>query len=234
MFLAIVIGIVQVGLPLSGVQTSYALAVGLWALFAIILMHAFIVSPIFRGRLAPRIAVLVAIPTAVCFAVHPQLTELKRATSNVNVAAEAARAYVSLYFIDPESQINPRSIVRTVFRNSGSTPAKETMIDTGTAVLDGKFPDRPFDGRTNRDKREALTLSAGGIMGQHLAFNDFTEDELKRVRENRDYSRLIGPRLFFFGVIRYKDVFGQQHENRFCMFWRPQAWITCEAHNYDR
>ncbi len=43
-----------------------------------------------------------------------------------------------------------------------------------------------------------------------------------------------GVRLFLFGSIDYRDVFGKEHHTKFCMYWdqRVREYMYCPVFNH--
>lgn len=105
--------------------------------------------------------------------------------------------------------------VKPTLQNFGNTPASDVAYDAKAAILPAPLPQ-------GLDLPMGQPPEAGAVMGPHeqrsmsAVVNGLVPDaEVAQIK-------LGQPRaLYVWGVVKYKDIFGEQHETHFChhMYW---------------
>lgn len=181
-------------------------------------------KPMFFATLAGVVVVAASVLVAVW-----QVCETRRALSEAREAnriANAAmaggdaassaelRAYVfaipgNVYVVSDGSRPEPR----TLFRNSGKTFATEVRRSVGVVISHPLSPEQEAAFGDGISEEGSFVLSPNGAddvvirKGDQLANGEKSGIEAGRLR------------LYVFGRVEYKDVFGKSHWTKFCHFF---------------
>ncbi len=146
------------------------------------------------------------------------LLQCKALWTIIDTSRRQVRAYITVHSVDFTIQTDPdgRYIHHLKAINTGQTPARGLQVDSVTQILPHPvaatydFPPAEEDGR-----KSMWTVGAG----RDVAFNA-EADRHYSVGEIRDFSREKAPnRLYSYGTITYRDVFGESHWTKFCLFF---------------
>lgn len=128
-----------------------------------------------------------------------------------------------------------------VIRNTGQTPAYEVKRTIGISLLAPPVPPR-------RDLLGRVRRVEGVLVLQPRAQNHILET-LKRILTEGEVAKIISPggeklRIYVFGTITYKDVFGGEHFTHYCHMYfgnlavpdQPLGYLGrqgryCDKHN---
>ena len=165
---------------------------------------------------------------------------MEKVAANVSLSAKAAtdsvavlkdrtalqmRAYLLVSAgsaIYQEREKRFRFEARPLLLNEGSTPANEVRYAAKAAILPVPLatdfvlpPVSPTTGGSNLGPHQSSIVS--GILDDYVADKDVAA--IKRGQ---------GRALYIWGVVIYKDVFGQEHQTEFCqlVLWLPNGQVS--------
>jgi hypothetical protein len=121
---------------------------------------------------------------------------------------------------------------QVIFKNSGQTPAYH--LTGSTAVYPSSYPlSVPIPSGTRESTPLEATLNPAAendIGGSDTMQRPITPDEANAIRDGKTM------RMYVYGSINYRDVFGDVHYSNFCFsFWgdgpKLTLWTYCPQHN---
>ena len=141
------------------------------------------------------------------------------------------RAYLSTDLraeIPQQRNIGWRETVQMNITNLGNTPARETKSHMRAAIMDYPLPD-DFDLSLSPPVEEGSDINPRQVRFIGAALDDFITDErMRQIKQD------ISPKLYVWGTVWYKDVFGESHETRFCHFCRWDVKDVMTIYNAPR
>jgi hypothetical protein len=145
------------------------------------------------------------------------------------------RAYIVASATDvdirgPENEVSVSFVIS--IKNTGQTPAHELSVVSRTRLLE--YPIKmPFDFTLRAAEDPSRTVLGAGekIESESPAEKPFTGDEMMRAK-NRDG----GYRIYTWGNVTYRDVFGRKRYTNFCsslIFIDREAVAHASEHHND-
>ena len=150
-------------------------------------------------------------------------------------AERQIRAYVSVkvgYSFNQGGKNKLKFEFRPILTNVGQTPAFETEVISALKVLPYPLPsDYDFSLPSSNDGRSIMTLGM-----QQERFTSIVFDRKLSFRELRQIKKASEKRLYVYGIVKYKDVFGRRRHTNYCysiLFAqrRSPTWFAMNCHN---
>lgn len=149
----------------------------------------------------------------------------RMATALEDNAKRQMRAYISALLeteVPQDRSTGWRYEIRMKIVNTGFTPAHAVNFSIRTAILDSVLPDTfDFSLPLSTDEERGF-ISYGGSNTISASLPELVTDE--EINEIKSGSNL---RLYVYGTVGYKDIFGIYHYTNFCqfMFWNRGGQI---------
>jgi hypothetical protein len=130
----------------------------------------------------------------------------------------------------PENEVSVSSVIS--IKNTGQTPAHELSVVSRTRLLAHPIK-MPFDFtlRTGDDPSRTVLGAGQDIESESPAEKPFTGDEMMRAKNPEG-----GFRIYTWGSVTYRDVFGRKHYTNFCsslIFDERAALAHASEHHND-
>lgn len=113
--------------------------------------------------------------------------------------------------------------------NSGQTFAREVQRWVGISVFGAEVPDRKEDLGPTRREEGVLVINPSV---RHIVIRNhkqLTDEEARKIRTNDGSMR-----IYVFGTIRYKDIYGEPHHTDFChMYFGTEFWPHSSGPAYN-
>ncbi len=149
-----------------------------------------------------------------------------------NTAKRQLRAYVWIDKTQPSPNIDAVPfIVATEIRNTGSTPAHDVRCFTELLPFDHPLP----VGFTFKQPPQEIpgphyVVNPGSTHFVRTSPDEVFTDDIKTAIRNGT------KRLYFWGVVRYRDAFKQERWSKFRFYWdrgplAPGGWTYCDEGN---
>lgn len=109
--------------------------------------------------------------------------------------------------------------------NTGPSPALDTRYTIDVVVAD-TIPRGPVNKPIDETTRSRVTLAHDAKVNVYIRSDDiFTAEQERDVMNGTK-------RIYVFGEIDYRDIFGRQHQTTYCFFSRSDGKTIGEALNY--
>ena len=165
----------------------------------------------FHGwSLSDKIAAIASLVAFLQFLALIAVVQVMRRTGQRQV-----RAYIIAGATDVSMQ-GPKDAVtisaKITIRNTGQTPARDVSIVSKTDLLEHPLK-LPFDFALGRGADPSRSVLGAGRDAESTssAERPFNADEMTRAR-----NREGGSRIYTWGSVTYRDVFGRKHYTHFC------------------
>ncbi len=126
---------------------------------------------------------------------------------------------------------NVRFEVRLNLQNVGNTPAYKTEINIYARIPQFPLPhDFTFPEFSETMSSPAVMMPHQSNMISGIADRIFSDEEV------HDISYGTGKRLYVYGIIKYKDVFGVDRQTTFCqaIFWlKNNSFLSLNTHDHN-
>jgi hypothetical protein len=136
-------------------------------------------------------------------------------------AERQLRAYISVTSkgLDEQSEVQERYAHYLELRNTGQTPAYDLKIESVTNSLTHPVPSEfcfPFD---PPGANPSVMMLGAGLRAEHVSYADQILDDGELLLTKSPGS---GHRVYTYGTVSYRDVFGRSRRTEFCYFleWR--------------
>lgn len=168
-----------------------------------------------------------------------QLGEMKKSTDAATRAAKAAedsvvsakdsshaelRAWVLVVAagLNVPIKANTPITVSVVFVNEGKTPASEVDTEWWTTISTEENP-------KNFPRNEPLGAPSKGVLAPSVPFTGVSIPPM--VLTDAQITPLSkGGKYYVYGIVTYKDVFGERHKTEFCLAQYPVGGILFAPH----
>jgi hypothetical protein len=180
--------------------------------------------------LSDKIAVIASVVAFLQFLALIATVYVMRRTGQRQLRAYIVAGINNVDIQGPENEVSVSLGVS--IKNTGQTPAHDLSVVSRTRLLEHPIK-MPFDFSllTGNDPSRAV-LGAGQETGSESPANKFfTGDEMMRA-ENPEG----GFRIYTWGSVTYRDVFGHKHYTNFCsslIFTKREAMVHASEHHND-
>jgi hypothetical protein len=160
--------------------------------------------------LSDKIAVIASLIAFLQFLALIAIVHVVRRTGQRQVRAYIIAGATDIIMQGPEDAVSIS--VRITIRNTGQTPAHDVSIVAKTDLLEHPIK-LPFDFALERGADSSRSVLGAGRDAESTspAERPFNADEMTRARNREGSSR-----IYTWGSVSYRDVFGRKHYTHFC------------------
>lgn len=130
----------------------------------------------------------------------------------------AERAWVVCQAPDPPPPNQEGDVaIRWVVENKGRTPAWVTSMGSAARIIkaDDALPDEPPYTMAGPFTSEGAVLPPNAKASRGVNIPAANMAAVEHGYEGQEYV------LYLFGIVKYRDIFGSEHETRYCFFFKP-------------
>jgi hypothetical protein len=135
----------------------------------------------------------------------------------IRTSRRQLRAYL---FVDCKDMHQLNAVAKFALKfvtvNTGQTPARQVSVESKIQIMDHPIS-RTFDTTTLNDPERSVFIIGAGkdVMFDAEADRNFTADEIAEITSSESKRR-----IYSYGIVRYKDIFGWKRYTKFCFFVR--------------
>lgn len=183
-----------------------------------------------RWSLSDKIAVIASVVAFLQFIALMATVRVMRRTAQRQLRAYIVATAADVDIRGPENEVSVSFGIS--IKNTGQTPAHELSVVSRTRLL--AYPIKMpfvFTLRTGNDPSRTVLGAGQDITSESPAEKPFTGDEMMRAKSPDG-----GYRIYCWGCVTYRDVFGCKHYTNFCsslIFREREALAHASEHHND-